>query len=303
MKGYRAFGLKADEDRVIYLNGPASGQAPLEYPTTRALCGHGRHRAPDTKFTPGQLEEPCMCGYNAYTELGGAASYAHDGEANIMAEVHAHGTTVQYDLGWRSERLQVLAFYWPLCQERGCLAPVTTCAIYSVDELNATAGRRALPREWPPPLRVVCEQHALDMDKLVAHTSDDRRTRRQQEAWENNGIVSAMSLDLESRIAPVWTMDASEMVGRLSQRFAANVYDYAATMAVYEAAVDWQQARGDDQERKGRAREINYAIESNRREQKAEAQRRGRLRGNDNLFATAGVATPGERDGPDDYRG
>lgn len=136
MQGFRAFKVIYG-DGEVFLAAPAHGygEANLDYPNGEAICGKG-HRAP---------WPDCGCGYNAYSEPGGAVEY---GASGIMADVWGHGKVDRYDVGFRSRRMRVMAFYQPYCSR-------CTRKAAEVATVNPEAG-------WLKPVGFFCEACAGD---------------------------------------------------------------------------------------------------------------------------------------------
>lgn len=227
--GFRAFRLAASND-TVYLqpaNGGGAYQVPLEYPLVDALCTTRQgHLAP---------QRNCQCGYYAYNGLGGAGEWLCDGEAWIMAEVWGHGqassagpAVVVTTHGWRARRMQVVRFFFPLCDDSGCKQPASTYC-------------REGP-EFPELLRFGCDDHpryreAPPAPEPPAYDEDEHRYEGQQFSL---GMEEKPEFE-EPLPAPIPRSGGiMEIIPRLAERFQASVYDVEATLNVFVEEPGWR---------------------------------------------------------------
>lgn len=207
--GYRAFRVRCSADEVFL--GPANGlqqqHLPLEFPLTRAICGSGRdHLAPN---------EGCTCGYYSYSSMGGASQWTHGESGWLMAEVWAHGKVLPYDYGYRSERLQIVRFFAPICDTEAC----QRAAVLVVNKNGKWAAKR--PVIWDA--RFACDEHM------------------------NEGAYNQMAFggSLESSV-PIQTF-----LALLGQKFAASTVSIEGTIDIYQRSPEWRESV-EAQERKRR---------------------------------------------------
>lgn len=257
--GYRAFTVVGDgEDAFLRpANTSPTGEVPLEYPLVEALCAARQpHRAPDPN---------CMCGYHAYAKMGGACDYVHGGSAWIMAECWGHGRVEVCQMGWRSQRLQVVRFYYPLCQSDVCRNPAE---FYEV-------GEHGYRQSWPPVLHFYCQAHQMAADADRAGREFDQRAAHRAGFYTEGDRDEGQMVLIEKEPARAGRIDV--VIAHLAKRFEASVYDVEATLGIYEENLGW---RRETQERIDRETRLAKA----RREaafEKARAQQRMALAGGD----------------------
>lgn len=154
-QGFRTFSVRFG-DNEFFLTGPSYGATAVEFPHVEATCQRTGHRAP---------VRDCGCGYNAYTEPAGAASYSAHG---IMTEVFGYGRTDLYEFGFRSRQIKVQNFYTPRCngswsngRQYGSCHEIATVAV-QVYDAGGVGSKRP---EWQNDLRFLCAFHAGETDR------------------------------------------------------------------------------------------------------------------------------------------
>lgn len=234
--GYRAFAIRSDGDEVFLAPPSIRGgsKLPLEYPLTRALCNtaEGQHKAP---------KKACGCGYYAFSDIGGSPDYLHRGIAMVMAEVWGHGRVEVHGMGWRSEKMQIVRFFYPLCDsthgidERGydanlCNEPAA--ASWLLPHEDESDGRY-VPHDFRRKLRFGCEFHAEAVTRLAT-----------QRAQREGRLLDA---------SPEAPRPIDEIIRMLVAKFECAVFDYEATVAVFEKNEEWAEAVRFRHERKRQA--------------------------------------------------
>lgn len=205
------------------------------------------------------------CGYYAFNFFGGSSDYLSTGHAMVMAEVWGHGQVTEHDHGWRAQKMQIVSFYYPLCDSEGrydyrrerCMRPAVTWF-------------RDDHKTWPPKLYLGCEEHSRD----ARYPQREPVEVEPVEVEPFNGEQIGLSLEFpEPEPEPEridlkeWPIETFLML--LAEKFQAGVYDIDQTLQVFSAHTEWHEQATKAAAERNAARQAQYEAQRRKAEEKA----------------------------------